>query len=60
MEHLAQRETDKRLGVAIVLGVVAIVGALAMLSAPGDLVGAVGFGLAVLAGIGLVVAVQLS
>ena len=53
-------ETDMRIGYVIVLGALAVAGALAMLLAPGELPGAAGFATAVIAGLLLVVALHLA
>lgn len=52
--------TDKGLGIAIITGVAIVAGALAMLLAPGEVIGAAGFAVAVGAGLALVIIVQLS
>lgn len=51
--------TDKRLGFAIVLGIAVLVGGLAMLTSPGELLGATGFAVAIVAGLALIVALHL-
>lgn len=50
---------DMRLGYAIVLGVAVVGGGLAMMVAPGDLLGAGGFALAIIAGLALIAALHL-
>ena len=50
--------TDRGVGFGVLFSVVALVGALAMLGAPGRLAKAAGFALAVVAGLLAVVAVQ--
>jgi hypothetical protein len=51
-------ETDKGVGFGVLFGVLAVVGALAMLAAPGQLTKAGGFALAMVAALLSVVAVQ--
>lgn len=46
--------TDKQLGLAIILGLFVVAGAVGMMVAPGDLLGAAGFALAIFAGVALV------
>lgn len=51
--------TDKRLGYAIILGLVVVAGGLAMLIDPGEPLGAAGFAVAVIAGLVLIAALHL-
>lgn len=46
--------SDRQLGLAIVFGVIVVAGAVAMLMAPGDPLGAAGFAIAIFAGLALV------
>lgn len=50
---------DTRLGFAIILGIAVVAGGIAMLVAPGDLLGAGGFAVAIIAGLALIVALHL-
>lgn len=58
MAHDEAFESDKSIGVAIVLGVLAVASALAMLVAPGTVTGAFGFAAALTIGCLLVVALH--
>ena len=51
--------TDKRLGFAIILGLVVAVGGVAMLIDPGEPLGATGFAVAIIAGLALIAALHL-
>jgi hypothetical protein len=50
--------TDKGVGFGVLFGILAVVGAMVMLAAPGQLAKAAGFALAMVAALGSVVAVQ--
>ena len=50
---------DKRIGLSIVLAIGVVLGAGAMLLAPGEAIGATGFALAIVAGLLLITAVHL-
>lgn len=52
--------TDKLLGLSIVLGAIAVAGAITMLIAPGISLGAVGFAIAIVAGLALVALLHVS
>lgn len=58
MAHDEVVESDKSIGVAIVLGVIAVAGAAAMLVEPGSVLGAYGFAVAIAVGSLLVVALH--
>ena len=51
--------TDKQLGLMIILGLFVLAGAGGMLIAPGDLLGAAGFAIAVIAGLALIAVIHL-
>lgn len=51
MARTTAARTDKRLGLSIVLGIIAGAGGIAMLAAPGGIVAAAGFGVIVLVGL---------
>lgn len=51
--------TDKQLGLALILGLVVLAGAGGMLLAPGDELGAAGFAVAVIGGLGLIAVIHL-
>lgn len=58
MAHDAAFESDKSIGVAVILGVLAVASAATMLVAPGTVTGAIGFGAAMTIGAVLVVALH--
>lgn len=51
--------TDLRLGYTIILAVLIVAGGIAMIIQPGEYLGAIGFALAILAGLTLVVTLHL-
>lgn len=52
--------SDKQLGLTIVFGVLVLAGAVGMLLAPGELLGAAGFAVAIAAGLALVAVFHLT
>ncbi len=60
MAGAARQGTDKRLGLSITLGALAAAGAVAMLIAPGEVLGAWGFATAILTGVALIVTLQIA
>lgn len=55
----AMASTDKQIGLAIIAGLVVLAGVAAMLLAPGEELGAAGFAVAIVAGLGVIGVVHL-
>ena len=49
-----ERSSDKQLGLAIVFGLFVVAGGLGMLFAPGEIIGAASFALAIVSGLALI------
>lgn len=58
VETSAGATSDKRLGYGIIFGIIAVAGAVGMLLAPGELLGAWGFAVAIVAGCLLIFALH--
>lgn len=58
MAHDATFETDKSIGLAVILGVLGVASAASMLVAPGTVVGAFGFAAAMTVGVALIVSLH--